>query len=148
MNTKRVLNLIGKGDLDRDFIDIYVDVEQLEYQKDRYQNAIMKFMEQYGDADIQIFSAPGRSEIGGNHTDHQHGKVLACAINKDVIGIVKKESTTENKRVEEEVNTLKHGDIESFLEYVKVYQKYMNQIFGYGSCSVLKIRKYGGIQVI
>ena len=106
MNTKRVLNLIGKGDLDRDFIDIYVDVEQLEYQKDRYQNAIMKFMEQYGDADIQIFSASGRSEIGGNHTDHQHGKVLACAINKDVIGIVKKESTTENKRVEEEVNTL------------------------------------------
>ena len=47
MNTKRVLNLIGKGDLDRDFIDIYVDVEQLEYQKDRYQNAIMKFMEQF-----------------------------------------------------------------------------------------------------
>ena len=90
MNTKRVLELINNGDLDRDFIDIYVDVEQLKYQKDRYQNAIMKFIEQYGDADIHIFSAPGRSEIGGNHTDHQHGKVLACAINKDAIGIVKK----------------------------------------------------------
>ena len=90
MNTKRVLELISNGDLDRDFIDIYVDVEQLKYQKDRYQNAIMKFIEQYGDADIHIFSAPGRSEIGGNHTDHQHGKVLACAINKDAIGIVKK----------------------------------------------------------
>ena len=95
MNTKRVLELINNGDLDRDFIDIYVDAEQLKYQKDRYQNAIMKFIEQYGDADIQIFSAPGRSEIGGNHTDHQHGKVLACAINMDAIGIVKKENTEE-----------------------------------------------------
>ena len=48
------------------------------------------FKEYYGDGDIEIFSAPGRSEIGGNHTDHQHGKVLACAINMDAIGIVKK----------------------------------------------------------
>lgn len=63
----------------------------------------MKFVEQYGDGDIQIFSAPGRSEIGGNHTDHQH---------------------------------------------VKAYQESMNQIFGYGSSSILKIRKYGGIQVL
>ena len=55
MNTKRILELINSGELDRDFIDIYVDAEQLEYQQDRYQNAIMKFIEQYGDADIQIF---------------------------------------------------------------------------------------------
>ncbi len=35
-------------------------------------------------------SAPGRSEIGGNHTDHQHGEVLATSINLDAIAIVKK----------------------------------------------------------
>ena len=102
MNTKRILELINNGDLDRDFIDIYVDAEQLKYQKDRYQNAIMKFIEQYGDADIQIFSAPGRSEIGGNHTDHQHGKVLACAINKDAIGIVKQVETEEIRLLSDE----------------------------------------------
>lgn len=90
MNTKKVLELIRQGDLDLDFIDIYVDAEQLEYQKKRYVNAVMKFEEHYGDGEIKIFSAPGRSEIGGNHTDHQHGKVLACAINMDAIGIVKK----------------------------------------------------------
>ena len=90
MNTKKVLELINQGSLDSDFIDIYVDTEQLEYQKKRYVNAIMKFEEHYGDGEIKIFSAPGRSEIGGNHTDHQHGKVLACAINMDAIGIVKK----------------------------------------------------------
>ena len=95
MYTKKVLELIQKGDLNHDFIDIYVDAEQLEYQKKRYISAITKFVDCYGDGDIQIFSAPGRSEIGGNHTDHQHGKVLACAINMDAIGIVKKDITHE-----------------------------------------------------
>ena len=90
MNTKKVMGLISQGNLDQNFIDIYVDTEQLAYQKKRYVDAIVKFEELYGDGDIEIFSAPGRSEIGGNHTDHQHGKVLACAINKDAIGIVKK----------------------------------------------------------
>lgn len=37
---------------------------------------------------IRIFSAPGRSEIGGNHTDHQKGKVLACSIDLDILAIV------------------------------------------------------------
>ena len=34
---------------------------------------------------IRLFSAPGRTEIGGNHTDHQHGRVLAASVNLDVI---------------------------------------------------------------
>ena len=38
--------------------------------------------------DIKLFSAPGRTEIGGNHTDHQHGSVLAGSVNLDVIAIV------------------------------------------------------------
>ena len=99
MNTKKVLELICQGELDNDFIDIYVDIEQLEYQKKRYVNAIMKFEEYYGDDDIKIFSAPGRSEIGGNHTDHQHGQVLACALNLDAIAIVKPSDASEIRLV-------------------------------------------------
>ncbi|MFR4475865.1 MAG: galactokinase family protein [Ruminococcus callidus] len=34
------------------------------------------------------FSAPGRTELGGNHTDHQRGHVLAASINLDVIAVV------------------------------------------------------------
>ena len=37
-----------------------------------------------------MFSAPGRSEIGGNHTDHQNGEVLAASVNLDTIGVVRK----------------------------------------------------------
>ena len=42
----------------------------------------------YGDKDIEVYSTPGRSEVCGNHTDHQHGEVLAAAINLDIIAIV------------------------------------------------------------
>ena len=35
-----------------------------------------------------VFSAPGRSEIGGNHTDHQHGRVLAGSVDLDIIAAV------------------------------------------------------------
>ncbi|MDO4192418.1 MAG: galactokinase family protein [Erysipelotrichaceae bacterium] len=38
------------------------------------------------DADVHLFSAPGRTEIGGNHTDHQNGRVLAAAISLDTAG--------------------------------------------------------------
>ena len=89
MDTKKIIELIENGSLDEKFIDIYVDTEQLEYQKKRYIDTIAKFESHYGAGEVQIFSAPGRSEIGGNHTDHQHGKVLACAINRDAIGVVK-----------------------------------------------------------
>ena len=39
----------------------------------------------FGDAEPGIWSAPGRTEIGGNHTDHQHGKVLAGAVDADML---------------------------------------------------------------
>ena len=73
--------------------DIYIDESVLEYQKERYVKAIESFEELFGVKDVEIYSAPGRSEIGGNHTDHQCGRVLAASINLDAIAIVaKKES--------------------------------------------------------
>ncbi len=70
--------------------DIYVDADKISYEKKRYVEAIQKFVDLFGEAEVSIFSAPGRSEIGGNHTDHQHGEVLAASINKDCIAVVKK----------------------------------------------------------
>ena len=68
--------------------DLYEDASLVNYQKDRYANALDKFIELYGDENISIYSAAGRSEISGNHTDHQHGCVLAGSINLDAIGVV------------------------------------------------------------
>ncbi|MCM1181179.1 MAG: galactokinase [Clostridium sp.] len=71
-------------------MDIYVDKEKVGYQTDRYINALREYEEVFGSSEIEIYSAPGRSEIGGNHTDHQHGEVLAASINNDAIAVVKK----------------------------------------------------------
>lgn len=72
------------------FLDIYVDEGVLEYQKERYIKALEGFKAVYGDRDVCVFSAPGRSEVGGNHTDHQLGKVLATSLNLDVIAVASK----------------------------------------------------------
>lgn len=64
--------------------------ERLEIQKSRYEKAIEKFISLYGDKDICVISVPGRSEIIGNHTDHQQGKVLAASIDLDMIAVVAK----------------------------------------------------------
>ncbi|MBR1969740.1 MAG: galactokinase [Clostridia bacterium] len=69
---------------------IYCSVELVEKQVERYIKAIDEFVKLYGEREIEIYSAPGRSEVGGNHTDHQNGRVLAASINLDAIAIVSK----------------------------------------------------------
>ncbi|NMA96130.1 MAG: galactokinase [Clostridiales bacterium] len=65
------------------------EVDVIQRQTKRYGEALNRFSELFGkrDREIQIYSTPGRTEIGGNHTDHNHGKVLAGGVNLDSIGI-------------------------------------------------------------
>ena len=51
------------------------------------------FAEAFGTAPERYFSAPGRTELSGNHTDHQHGRVLAGAVNLDMQAAVKATDT-------------------------------------------------------
>ena len=90
METKRIISGIENGNYNDLLLDIYVDDSKISYQKQRYINAIESYIEEFGEDDVEIYSAPGRSEVGGNHTDHQHGEILAASINLDAIGIVKK----------------------------------------------------------
>ncbi len=70
--------------------DIYVDDDVLDDQTERYIKALENFEKLYGEKEVEIYSAPGRSEVGGNHTDHQYGKVLAASVNLDAIAVVAK----------------------------------------------------------
>ena len=89
MKADLLIQRIEENRYDNLFKDIYVDESLVETQKQRYIKAINKFQEIFGSGqDVLVYSVPGRSEIGGNHTDHQHGKVLACALNLDIIGVV------------------------------------------------------------
>ena len=54
----------------------------------RCRELIGRFVELYGERDgLHIFSVPGRTEIGGNHTDHNYGRALAAAVNLDTLGV-------------------------------------------------------------
>ncbi len=88
--TKTLLEELAAQKHQERLAEIYVDSSVLPYQTARYQKAIQKFEELYGAGEAEIYSAPGRSEVGGNHTDHQHGEVLAASINLDAIAIVRK----------------------------------------------------------
>ena len=90
INTKDAITKISNGEYDNVFKDVYVDENVLDYQKKRYINAIEQYETIFCPDNVEIFSAPGRSEVCGNHTDHQHGKVLATSINLDTIAIASK----------------------------------------------------------
>ena len=57
-------------------------------QTARYVKAVREFAALYGeDREVFVFSVPGRTEVIGNHTDHNHGRVLAAAIDRDIIAV-------------------------------------------------------------
>lgn len=88
MNSKELIKNIDNGIYNERILDVYVD--DLDYHKSRLKDAINAFEKSFGVSDISIYSAPGRTEVGGNHTDHQHGQVLAASINKDTICVTQK----------------------------------------------------------
>lgn len=88
MKASELKERISNGACDDRLLDIYADEGIIKRQQTRYTQAVNRFIELYGDLEVEVYSAPGRSEVGGNHTDHQHGQVLAAAVNLDVIAIV------------------------------------------------------------
>jgi galactokinase len=62
----------------------------LKAQADRYAILMNEFKEVFGNDDVELFTSPGRTEIGGNHTDHNYGRVLAGAVNLDNIAVAAK----------------------------------------------------------
>lgn len=69
------------------------DDGELQKQVHRYKQLLKEYTLHFGDSDVEFFTAPGRTEIGGNHTDHNYGRVLAGAVNLDNIAVVAKNNT-------------------------------------------------------
>jgi galactokinase len=68
--------------------------QTIKTQKKRYQELILLFQRKFpGSEKTLFFSTPGRIEIGGNHTDHNRGKILAGAVNLDSIAAVSKNNS-------------------------------------------------------
>ncbi len=83
-NTSDLLRNIDLGTL-------YGNVESvIKHQELRYQKLLSEFKQYFKTEPEAVFSTPGRTELSGNHTDHNHGLVIAAAINLDSIAVVSK----------------------------------------------------------
>ncbi len=92
MNLNEIIKYIEAGKLDRTLSEsCSIQEQKLSYNRQRYVKAVKEFENYYGKTeDIHLFSVGGRSEIIGNHTDHNNGKVVAASINLDILAIATK----------------------------------------------------------
>jgi galactokinase len=91
MNCEELIGAVRQGRLDGDLKLLYgCGADTLAFQRSRYISCIEAFKKLYGEGGgVRLLSVPGRSEVGGNHTDHNFGRVLACAVDLDVIAAVR-----------------------------------------------------------
>jgi len=86
-------NNFGSQEWQGRFSELYGRSEAvLQKQIERYRSILETHTQLFESKHTVFFSAPGRTEIGGNHTDHNHGKVLAASINLDAVAAVEKTS--------------------------------------------------------
>lgn len=88
-DAKKIKIGLLKGDFDKELERVYVSESEVVHNRERISRLIDVFLSLYGEGkEVEVFSAPGRTEVGGNHTDHNHGRVLAASINLDAIAVV------------------------------------------------------------
>jgi len=87
MNTKQTIAALKGNALDARLVELYGEAA-LAAQKARYAKAVAEFEKLYGaDREIELFTVAGRSELSGNHTDHNKGCVVAASIDLDIIAV-------------------------------------------------------------
>ncbi|MBR2099842.1 MAG: galactokinase [Eubacterium sp.] len=115
MKVKELINAINSGLMDSNLKAVYVNDEAVMAQKPRYIETLNTFGELFGfEREVFVMSAPGRTEVCGNHTDHNHGKVLAASINLDAIAVVSKngDNTIRVKSKGHKMNVVDLSDLE------------------------------------
>jgi galactokinase len=91
--TEKLIVKINNGD-NKAFRELYgKDPAELRRNAKRYTALLKQFNKEFGKTDVEFFSSPGRTEIGGNHTDHNWGRVLAGAVNLDNVAVAGKNNS-------------------------------------------------------
>jgi len=118
MNSKVYVDHIMSGKLDESFAKLY-GAKKIVSSRKRYSDAIGEFAKIYGDdCDISLFSVSGRSEISGNHTDHNRGRVIAASVDLDIIAVAAKtcdnKVSVKSRGFDEDIVSLGDGSEEHF----------------------------------
>lgn len=96
-NAVQLVEQLKRGDFDNALCRLYgEDPNVLSRQRERYAKAVKEFEKHFdGTRELRLYSAPGRTEIGGNHTDHNHGVVMAAAVDLDMVAVVAQNNSTQ-----------------------------------------------------
>lgn len=90
-DSKILKEKLASGDYGARLKAVYLSDKAVADQKERLADIIDEYVKLFGDNEsIELFSAPGRTEVGGNHTDHNHGKVLAASVDLDTVAAAAK----------------------------------------------------------
>ena len=115
MKLNEIKNQINSGKFDGKFAELY-DTNAVAVQRERYLSALDSFAAIFGDGrDVNVYSVPGRSELAGNHTDHNRGKVIASSINLDIIAVVSQNGTNT-------INLKSEGFRQIEIDYTKFFE--------------------------
>lgn len=87
MTTRSLANRLRDGELDKELSEIYVSPVGVAAAKAKLGSLLKEFQDQFPDLSPSLYTASGRTEMGGNHTDHQHGRVLAGAVDMESIAV-------------------------------------------------------------
>jgi galactokinase len=80
------VDALKSGSLDADLLALYGKAE-LSDQTLRYASLLETMQDQFFPDTAAVIISPGRTELGGNHTDHNHGQVLAAAVHLDCVAV-------------------------------------------------------------
>lgn len=143
MNGTQKLKIMNKIISDDKFLLLY-DKSELQYQKRRYNDLLEKFIIKYKEQPPYFFSSPGRTEIAGNHTDHNNGKVIAAAVSLDTIAAVKKNNSNVVNLFSENLNQFVVVDLKNLNKRKNEIGKTNSLIRGIANAFVKKNYMIGG----
>ena len=117
MNINQTKQFINEDKVRNLFEKLY-GKDEVSNQIKRYEVVLDGYAKTFGDIEVKLFSSPGRTEISGNHTDHNHGKVIGGSINLDCVGVAGKVngnvvrviSETFNQDITINLDNLSHGN--------------------------------------
>ena len=123
---KTLLQEVESGVYDKVLTQVYAPggaEEELKKARERAVHVVREFGENYPDNtnEALLFSGPGRTEIGGNHTDHQHGHVLCGSVNMDILACAAPNGTSVIRMISEG-----HTSVEISLEDLSVREDEIN----------------------
>ncbi len=144
MNSAELINHISSGSFDATLSRLYGE-DRRDSQRARYLELVSEFASRYGaDREVSLFSVPGRSELSGNHTDHNLGRVIACSIDLDIIAVAAL-SETPVIRVKSAGYAENYVDLDSFTEpREELFGKSSSLIAGVAHGFALNGRSIGG----